>query len=241
MVDLMELQEDANLAANYMLSVKRSTDLKRQRAIWNFRVSLCQEEAEEVAANERAKIIHSRKNLDARVGCTKAVMAAKHNYSLAIQEDRTTRCNQLQEPETEYSEAISGNAAVRSTWSAKLHRKHVEHMHGLEEQALREENKSCKDFLSAHQAVLHHAPQPLKDNLSTSYHILLGQLPSSLQSISFAKTPQADKQPSTATSPRPEPKRSPQPKRQHALPDPQGSTSMDETSSKASQEGPSSS
>ena len=28
-VDLTELQEDANLAANYMLSVKRSLDLKR--------------------------------------------------------------------------------------------------------------------------------------------------------------------------------------------------------------------
>ena len=34
MVDLMELQEDANLAVNYMLSVKRSLDLKRQQAIW---------------------------------------------------------------------------------------------------------------------------------------------------------------------------------------------------------------
>ena len=30
MVDLMELRMDANLAANHMLSVKRSMDLKRQ-------------------------------------------------------------------------------------------------------------------------------------------------------------------------------------------------------------------
>ena len=29
MADLTELQEDANLAADYMLSIKRSTDLKR--------------------------------------------------------------------------------------------------------------------------------------------------------------------------------------------------------------------
>ena len=36
MVDLMELQEDANLAANYMLSVKRSSDLKRQWPIQEF-------------------------------------------------------------------------------------------------------------------------------------------------------------------------------------------------------------
>ena len=32
-VDLTELQEGANLAANYMLTVKRSLDLKRQWAI----------------------------------------------------------------------------------------------------------------------------------------------------------------------------------------------------------------
>ena len=55
-----------------------------------------------------------------------------------------------------------------------LHREHVEHMHQLEEQALREENKSCHDFLSACQAALCYAPQQLKDNLSTSYHVLLG-------------------------------------------------------------------
>ena len=204
-------------------------------------MSLHQEEAEEAAANKRTKIIHSRKNLDARVGCAKVVMVAKYNYRLAIQEARTIRCNQLQESETEYLEAISGNTATRSTRSAKLHREHVEHMHELEEQALSEENKSYQDFISTCQAILHHDPQPLKDNLSTSYHILLGQFPLSLQSIPFAKTPQADEQPSTATSPRPEPKQSPQPKRWHPLPDPQESTSMDETSSDVSQEGPSSS
>ena len=130
---------------------------------------------------------------------------------------------------------------MRSTWSEKLCREHVKHMHELEEQALREENKSHQDFLSACQAILHHAPQPLKENLSTSYHVLLGQLPLSLKSVPFARTPQAEEQPSATTSPRPEPKWSPWPKRQHPLPDPQGSTSMDETSSKASQEVPSSS
>ena len=130
---------------------------------------------------------------------------------------------------------------MRSTQSRRLHREHVKHMHELEKQALREENKSHPDFLSACQAILHHALQPLKENLSTSYHVLLGRLPSSLQSAPFTRTPQAVEQPSAAASPRPEPKWSPWPKRQHPLPDPWGSTYMDETSSKASQEGPSSS
>ena len=165
-------------------------------------------------------------------------MAAKLNYSMAIQEARTTRCNWLQELETKYSKAINENAATRSTWSTIFHREHVEYMHQLEEQALRVETKSHSDFLSACQDVLCHAPQPLKDNLYTSYHILLGQLPSSFRSIPLAKTPQADKQPSAAASPSSEPKWFPWPKRQHPLPDPRVSMSMDKTSSKASQEGP---
>ena len=164
-VDLTGLQEDANLAANYMLSVKRSLDLKRQQAIQNFDASLCQEEAKEATTNKKAKIIHSRKNLNTKVECTKAVMEAKYNYSMAMQEARMIRSNQLLELETAYSEAHSENAIVRSTWSTKLCREHVKHMHELEEQALREENKSCQDFLSACQAILCHAPQPHKENL----------------------------------------------------------------------------
>ena len=163
-----------------MLSVKRSSYLKRQQAIWDFEASLCQQEAKEAAVNKRAKIIYSRKNLNAKVGCTKAVMEAKYNYRMAIQEARTIRCNQFQELETTYSKALGENAATRSTQSAKLCREHVKYMHELEEQALREENKSHHDFLSTCQAILCHALQPFKENLSTSYHVLLGQLPSSL-------------------------------------------------------------
>ena len=127
MVDLTELQADANLAANYMLSVKRSSDLQRQWAIWEFKVLLHQQEAKEAVANEKAKIIHSRKDLHAKVGCAKAGMKAKYNYRMAIQEARIIRCNQLQELEATYLEALGENAAVRSTWCATLCREHVKH------------------------------------------------------------------------------------------------------------------
>ena len=132
MIDLMELQEDANLADNYMLSVKRSLDLERQWAIWDFQASLCQQEAEEAVA-ERAKIIHSRKDLDAKVRCAKAVMKAKYDYRMAIKEARTIRCSQLQELEAAYSEALGESTATRSTRCAMLCREHVKHMHELEE------------------------------------------------------------------------------------------------------------
>ena len=82
---------------------------------------------------------------------------------------------------------------------------------------------------------------PLKENLTTSYHVLLGWSPPSSPSAPPARAPLAEEQPSVTTSPRPVPKWSPWPKRWHLLPEPWGSMSIDETSPKATQEGPSSS
>ena len=239
MIDLMELQADANLATNHMLSIKRSLDLERQWAIWDFETSLCQQEAKEATANERAKIVHSRKDLNAKVKCTKAVMKAKYDYRMAIQEVTMIRCNELQELEATYLEALGENAATKSTQCAILCREHVKHMHKLEQRALDAENKSCQDFLLACQAIICHVP--LKENLFASYHTFLGWLPSSLRSTPFTKTPLAEEQPSATAPPRPEPKQSPWPKRWLSSPDSQGDTSIDETSPTASQEGPSSS
>ena len=240
-VDLTELQTDANLAANHMLSVKRSADLKRQWVIWELGVLLHQNKVKEAAANEKAKVLHSREVLNAKVDCTKAVLEAKYNYRVAIQEAKMIRGNQLQESEVAYLKALGENATMRSSQSMTLHREHVRLMHKLEEQAIREESKSHHDFLSACQAILHHATQPLKENLTTSYHVLLGQSPLSPPSATPTRTPPVEEQPSAAISPRSVPKQSPQPKRWHPLPEPWGSMSIDETSPKAMQEGPSSS
>ena len=98
-MDLSELQANAHLAINHMLLIKRSSDLERQWAIWDFEALLHQREAEAAAANERAKIVHSRKDLKARVKCTKAVMRAKYDYRVAIQEARAVRCSKLKEAE----------------------------------------------------------------------------------------------------------------------------------------------
>ena len=87
-MDFPELQANAHLAINHMLSIKRSAELKRQQMIWDFEASLHQWEAEAAAANEKAKIVHLRKDLQARVKCTKAVMRAKYDYRVAVQEAR---------------------------------------------------------------------------------------------------------------------------------------------------------
>ena len=136
MIDLTELQADANLATNHMLSIKMSLDLKRQQAIQDFQASLHQQEAKEATANERAKIVHSRKDLNAKVKCAKVVMKAKYDYRMAVQEARMIRCNEIQELEAAYLEALGENTAMRSTQCATLCREHVRHMHELEERAL---------------------------------------------------------------------------------------------------------
>ena len=118
-MDLPELQADANLAVNHMLSIKRSSDLERQWAIWDFEASLHQREAEEATANERAKIVHWRKDLNAKVKCTKAVMKAKYDYRVAVQEARAIRCSELEESEAAYSEALNENMQLQSPFNAQ--------------------------------------------------------------------------------------------------------------------------
>ena len=113
-MDLPELQAKAHLAINHMLSIKRSSDLERQWAIWDFEASLHQREAEAAAANEKAKIAHSRKELQARVKCTKAVMKAKYDYRVAVQEARVVRCSKLKEAKATYSEALCENMTAKS-------------------------------------------------------------------------------------------------------------------------------
>ena len=125
MVDLMELQTDANLATNHMLSVKRSTDLKRQQVIWELGVLLHWNKAKEAASNEKAKVVYSWEVLDAKVDCIKAVLEAKCNYRVAIQEAKMIRGNWLQESEIAYSKALCESTAMRSCQSGTLHREHA--------------------------------------------------------------------------------------------------------------------
>ena len=212
-MDLLEIQANAHLAINHMLSIKRSSELERQWAIWDFKASLHQWEAEAATANERAKIVYLRKDLQARVKCTKAVMRAKYDYRVAVQEARAVQCNELEEAEAAYSEALQENAAMKSLHTTTLWREHAKYMSELEERALEAENRSRQDFLSAHLAVLCHAPPSLKEDLHSSYNILLGNSSSSLQSIPSARVPQAQGQPPVTTSPKSEPTQSPQSKK----------------------------
>ena len=201
-MDLPELQANVHLAINHMLSIKRSSELKRQQAIRDFEASLHQWEAEAAAANERAKIVYSRKDLQARVKCTKAVMWAKYDYRMAVQEARTIWYNELKEAEAAYSEALHENATTQSLHCTTLHGEYAKYLSKLEERALEVENRSRQDFLSANLAILHHAPPSLKEDLHSSYNILLGSSSSPLQYVPSARVSQAQRQPPATTSPK---------------------------------------
>ena len=188
---LSDLQSDVHLAVNSMFTAKRSSDLKIQRAIQDFEASLCQREVEGTTANKKAKVAHSSRDLRARVKCAKAMMKAKYEYRMTVQEARAERCTELEESEAIYSEALNRNAAALSLQCTMLYQEHMEHMRELEAHALTVENKSCRDFLIAHQAVLHQAPQTLKDDLHSSYSLLLGPYSSSHQSLMLTPASQA--------------------------------------------------
>ena len=146
MIDLTQLQVNANLAANHMLSIKRSLDLERQWAIQDFEASMHQQEAKESCSQWEGQDCPFQERLNAKVKCAKAVMKAKYDYRLAIQEARTIRCSEPQESETAYSEALGENAAMRSTQCTTLHREHVRHMHELEDWPWMQETRATKAF-----------------------------------------------------------------------------------------------
>ena len=68
-VDPSELQTNANRANDNMLHLKRSLDIKMQRATWELGVLLCQNESQGVASIATAKAIYSQ-----------AVQEAKTNF-----------------------------------------------------------------------------------------------------------------------------------------------------------------
>ena len=168
--------------------------------------------------------------------CAKAMMKAKYDYCMTIQKTRVERCTELKESEATFSKALSKNMADLSLQCATLCREHMENMWGLETCALKAENKSHQDFLLAHQAVLHQAPQSLKEDLHSSYSLLLGPSLSSHQSITLTPMPKVGGWPLSTISPKQEPKWSPPPKRQHSSMEGQGDMSMDEDFPVPSQE-----
>ena len=91
------------------------------------------------------------------------------------------------------------------------HAKTVQH---LEEQVIQEDGKSQIDFLSACQAAIQDSPVELQGMLVASYHVLMGQTPTS-QPFTLSQGASPTEQPSAPVAPSPVPEHLPRPKQQH--------------------------
>ena len=76
-VDPSELQANANTAIDNMLHLKRSLDIKRQRAAWELGALMCQSESQESTSVTEAKAICSQAISDAQMICSQSVLEAK--------------------------------------------------------------------------------------------------------------------------------------------------------------------
>ena len=171
LMDLAELQANANKALNDLLNTKGSIDARRWRTVWDLGVMLHQNESQVAATVTEARSIHSQMALDIQTACSQSILEARTGYLVAVKEAKTTRSHLLQEAEATWSKVICEPEAQKISQAARLHKEHGKYMQDLEEQAIEEESKTHNDFLTACQVILYSSPPPLKSALATSYHL----------------------------------------------------------------------
>ena len=214
--DVAELQDNANKALEELLATKLSMDAHRQRAIWELSMELHWNRSETAESIKEARAICSHVTLDAEALCFATVKEAKVTYIQTIKEAKAT-CT-IWKAKTACSVAIRVAKTQGASQAKSLHRQHAKTIQDLEEQVIREEGRSQTDFLSACQAALHTSPAELKGVLLASYHILLGQAPTSHPfTLSQGASP-AEQQSSSAAPPMPVPKQSPQSQKVKSFP-----------------------
>ena len=226
-VDPLELQANANRAIDNMLHLKRSLDVKRQRATWELGVMLHQNESQGAALIAATKAI-----------CSQAVMEAKSNYRTAVMEAKTTKHHSIQAAEVTCSKAISDTKAQTTSQPVMFQKEHCNYLQSLEQQALGEESRCHHDILSSCQAALCHSSHSIRGMLAVSYHLLLGQTPPLPLLIQPPRTPPMEEQTSSAAPPMPMPKQSLGLKRHHPSPEPIGDMPLGRATPAAAMGGP---
>ena len=239
--DMAELWEKANKALEELLATKSCIDTCGQRAIWELGMELHQNKSKMAESIKETRAISSCVTIDAEALCSSTVKEAKVTCIWTIKEAKVTHACAIWEATTACSVAIRDAETQGASQAKSLHRQYAKTIWDLEEQVIQEEGRSQMDFLSACQAALHASPVGLKCMLVASYHILMGQAPTShpftlSQGASPAEQPSA-----SAAAPVPAPEQSPRPKKWHPSPDPVDSMPLSGTTCKTTSEGPPSS
>ena len=178
---------------------------------------------------------------EARAICTHATQDAEALCSTTVKEAKATWTCTIWEAEALCSATIRDVEIWGASQADSLQWRHAKTIQHLEEQVIQEEGESQIDFLSACQAAIQASPVELKGMLVASYHVLMGQAPTS-HPFTLSQGAFPTEQPSAPAAPSsPVPEHSPGPKQQHPSPDPVDNMPLGRTTSKATPEGPPSS
>ena len=121
-VDLVELWTNANRALDDLVNTKGSIDAKRQRAVCELGIILCQNESQEAASIKEAKVICSQVTLDAQTACSQLILEAKTDFLAAVKKAKATRGHLVQEAEAACSNTICEAKAWKVSQAAIFHR-----------------------------------------------------------------------------------------------------------------------
>ena len=127
-VDLAELWTNANKALDGLLNTKGSIDARRQRAVWELGVILCQNESQVAASIKKAKVISSQATLNAWTACSQLILEVKTNFLAVVKKAKTTRGHLAQEAKAACSKAICKVEAQKVSQAALFHKEHGKYM-----------------------------------------------------------------------------------------------------------------
>ena len=195
-----------------------------QKVVWELGMELHQHDSEAAESIKEARAICTCATPDAEALCSSIVKEAKVTCACTIWEAKALCSTTIRDVETQ-----GASQADSLQW------RHAKTFQNLEEQVIQEEGKSQIDFLSACQAALQASPVELRGTLVASYHILMGQAPTS-HPFTLSQGASPIEQPSAPVAPPPVPEHSPRPKWQHPSLDPVDDTPLGGTISKATSE-----
>ena len=128
LMDLAELWTNANRALDDLLNTKGPIDARRQRAVWELGIILCQNESQAATSIKEAKVICSQVTLDSQTSCSRLILQAKTDFLVAVKKAKTTRGCVVQEAEAACSKAICEVKAWKVSQAAIFHKEHGKYM-----------------------------------------------------------------------------------------------------------------
>ena len=128
LMDLAELQTNANRALDDLLNTKGSIDVRRQRAVWELGIILHQNESQAATSIKEAKVICSQATLAAQTACSRSILQAKTDFLVAAKKAKTTRGHLVQEAKAACSKAICEVEAWKVSQAATFHKEHGKYM-----------------------------------------------------------------------------------------------------------------